>query len=71
MQRTIDPSITSVRPQMAWKGVPRAHSYTTCCFGAEGGTEGVSGRAAGCLLSQGGAIRFNTPAWDKEFAKYI
>ena len=30
MARTIDPSITSVSVQISWKGVPLAHSYTTC-----------------------------------------
>ncbi len=37
MARTMLPSITSVSPQMSLKGVPRAHSYTTCvlCQGFE------------------------------------
>lgn len=30
MARTMEPSITSVSAQMSLKGVPRAHSYTTC-----------------------------------------
>ena len=46
MARTMVPSITSVSPQMSLKGVPRAHSYTTC--GAEG-LIGSAWQGEGCV----------------------
>eukprot|EP00955_Chlamydomonas_euryale_P050094 354461-Chlamydomonas_euryale.AAC.9 len=58
--RTIEPSITSVSPQMASNGVPRAHSYTTCESTNEkgGGDKAVSP----CMASRGGGAGVVAPA---------